>query len=933
MGARFNSRQGRVNKRQRNLFRGSVAVLGMWIGVFMPIYSQSAERVDSGKAADFQREIRPVLSKNCISCHGPDEEDRQAGLRLDVRDSAVADRGGYRVITPGKSSESRLVERITHPTVPMPPAATGNKLTTEEIELIKKWIDEGAPYAIHWAFEEPVRPALPEVKNTSWPKNAIDRFVLARLESEGLTPSPEADPYILVRRLYLDLIGIPPTPEQADAFIKDDKPDAYERLVHELMNSPRYGERWARVWLDLARYADSKGYESDGLRTIWPFRDWVIRALNQNMPFDRFTLEQIAGDLLPVPTQEQLIATGFHRNTMTNSEGGTDDEEFRDAALRDRVATTMQVWMGITAGCAQCHSHKYDPLTHREFYQLYAFFDQSEDSDKNDDRPFIEVGDATTLIMRELPPDKRRTTHILERGNFLTKGEEVSPVVPKAFHPLPKGAPANRLGLAKWLTDRENPLTARVTVNRFWARLFGAGLVESEEDFGTQGMPPSHPQLLDWLATEFMRLDWDVKAIQKLMVMSATYRQSSDVSAELLEKDKYNRLLARGPRVRLEAEMVRDQALVVSGLLSKKMYGPPVMPLQPEGFWQAIYSSARWITSEGEDRYRRGFYTMWRRTSPYPSMMTFDATSGEICTLRRVRTNTPLQALVTLNDPAYVEVAKELGRLVVEEGGESVEDRARYAFRRCLVRPPSADELDRAVAMYQEALRHFEADTAAARKLTHIDRSVYFDESRMVTLMSDARTAAPKWRYTVEKPAADWTQPRYGDAEWSEGSGVFGWRKKVEKEEGEENREERNEKKKPEESYATEWSTSDVWMRHTFRIPEKKLGEFQLKIRYRGNFEVYINGVKAAEGEEASERYREFPLSKAAQESLRGDDNVIAVHCYNPGEEDDTRYLDVGLTALRPLPPIPPRPDDAERAAWMTLSNVLLNLDETLTKR
>ena len=904
----------------KNLF---VALVAGWVALGGPVGAWPGEESPSGTTVDFSREIRPILSRNCLSCHGADEGNRQVGLRLDTREGATADRGGYRAIVPGKSAESRMVERITHPDMPMPPEASGKKLKSEEIELIKRWIDEGAPYNRHWAFQPPSRPALPEVteEDKNWVRNEIDHFVLARLEKEGMTPSAEADRYTLIRRVYLDLIGLPPTPEQVVAFVKDDQPGAYERVVVELLNSPHYGERWARVWLDLARYADSQGYEKDNLRVIWPYRDWVVRALNENMPFDRFTLEQLAGDLVPVPTQNQLIATGFHRNTMTNTEGGTDDEEFRDQAVRDRVATTMQVWMGLTAGCAQCHSHKYDPLTHREFYQLYSYFDQSEDSDKVDDRPTMKVGDTSTLIMRELAPDKRRTTHILERGNFLTPGEEVSPEVPKAFHPFPKDAPSNRLGLAKWLTDKNNPLTARVTVNRFWAKLFGAGLVQTEEDFGTQGNPPSHPKLLDWIATEFMRLDWDMKAILKTIVLSATYRQSSDVTPERFEKDRYNRLLARGPRFRLEAELIRDQALAVGGLLSSKMYGAPVMPLQPEGVWQTVYSNTRWETSDGEDRYRRGLYTFWRRTSPYPSMVTLDATSREVCTLRRIRTNTPLQALVTLNDPVYVEAAVKLARRVMEKGGSSPEDRARYAFRLCLVRSPRPQELAQTLGIYEEALRHYEERREEARKLIHIDRSVYLDRSRIATLLERAgETAGPRWKYTREEPGSAWMSSPHDDGGWDEGAGAFGKSSK-----------ERVDFKGI--TYPTEWITRDIWLRRSFELPEEELSEFTLKVRSVGKFEVYINGELAAETKDERNSSGEIPVREIAAGTLRPGENLIAVHAWQPGDQDEGRVIDVGMMALRPKAPIPVREGDAEHAAWTMVGNVLLNLDETLTKR
>jgi mono/diheme cytochrome c family protein len=479
---------------------------------------------------EFQRDIRPVLAKRCYACHGPDEGSRQANLRLDTFDGATGKNGGRAGIVPGSSAQSRVVARITHPTMPMPPV--GERLSTTEVELIKRWIDQGAAYTKHWAFEKPVRPNLPPVSNKTWPRNAIDYFVLARLERENLKPSREANPNILARRAALDLIGLPPAPDWVREFVNDKRPDAYERYVDRLLAMPQFGERWARVWLDLARYADTTGYERDFRRSIWPYRDWVIKAINANMPFDQFSIRQLAGDLLPNPTEDDLVATGFHRNTMTNPEAGSDPEEFRDLAVKDRVAVTGQVWMGLTWGCAQCHTHKYDPLTHTEFYQLYAFLNQTQDANRYDDSPSLKVGGTSTLVMRDLAPEKHRVTHVHERGNFLDPGAEVQPGTPAAFFPLPADAPLNRLGLAKWLVSKDNPLTARVTANRFWARLFGRGIVETEEDFGTQGSSPSHPELLDWLATEFMSSDWNVKALLKTVVTSATYRQSSDASPE-----------------------------------------------------------------------------------------------------------------------------------------------------------------------------------------------------------------------------------------------------------------------------------------------------------------------------------------------------------------------------------------------------------------
>ncbi len=528
------------------------------------------------------------------------------------------------------------------------------------------------------------------------------------------------------------------------------------------------------MWLDLARYADSAGYGSDPLRpNIWRYRDWVIDAFNRNLPYDRFTTEQLAGDLLPHPTQEQRIATAFHRNTMTNTEGGTDDEEFRVAAVKDRVDTTLQVWMGLTIGCAKCHSHKYDPITQADYYRFFAFFNQTADNDQPDERPTLTVptpqqqeqnrristriaelkkqlreparvavaalrrtpipveslailGHIARLeksrpsvpkvpIMVELPADKRRTTHLMVKGNFLNPGEKVEAGVPAAFPPLPKDAMPNRLGVAKWLLHPDNPLTARVVVNRYWAQLFGTGLVETEEDFGTQGEMPSHPELLDWLATKYVRIGWDTKAFLKLLVTSATYRQSSKVTPDVLAKDPRNRLLSRGPRFRLEAEMVRDQALALGGLLSRKMHGPSVYPPQPPGLWQAAFNGERtWATSKGEDRYRRGLYTFWRRTVPYPSMATFDATSRETCTVRRIRTNTPLQAFVTLNDPVYVEAAQALARRIVKEGGSTIEERACFGLKLCLCRPPQPEQVKQVMALFESEREHYRKDAKAA---------------------------------------------------------------------------------------------------------------------------------------------------------------------------------------------------------------------------
>jgi hypothetical protein len=530
-----------------------------------------------------------------------------------------------------------------------------------------------------------------------------------------------------------------------ERFVNDAEPDAYERLVDRLLDKPSYGEHWARQWLDLARYADSAGYADDPPRTIWAYRDWVIRALNDNMPFDQFTIEQLAGDLLPEPSEDQLIATAFHRNTMTNNEGGTDDEEFRNAAIVDRVNTTMAVWMGTTIDCAQCHTHKYDPITQDEYFQLFAVFNQTEDADRRDESPVLALAQraqkpdgfppATSVpIMRELPEDQRRRTFVQLRGNFLQLGNEVTAGVPSAFHPPPGDPPLNRLSLAHWLIDPQNPLTARVVANRYWESLFGRGIVVTSEEFGSQGDLPTHPELLDWLATELVRSGWDRKAFLRLLVTSATYRQSSQVSEQRWQLDPENRWFSRGPRFRMSAEMVRDQALFVAGLLSPKMYGPPVNPPQPAlGLSAAFGSGIDWKTSSGEDRYRRGLYTSWRRSNPYSSMVAFDAPSREICAVRRDRTNTPLQALVTLNDPVYIEAAQALARRMI--AAESTEaQRVIHGFRLCLARPPNDKERQHLLDLHGRARQAFQEDRDAAEKLATIPLGPVAEDADVIDL-------------------------------------------------------------------------------------------------------------------------------------------------------------------------------------------------------
>ncbi len=991
---------------------------------------------------DFARDIQPIFATHCVSCHSAKKAAGQ--LRLDNKAATL--RGGLSgaVILPGNSKGSILLTRVLGEGGQAQMPMGGDPLKPEQIELLRQWVEQGAVWPDaesglrgdtvkepprHWAYMKPVRPALPTVNNQAWVRNPIDHFVLARLEKEGLQPASEASPETLLRRLYLDLIGLPPSVNEIDEFLADKSPDAYEKVVDRLLASQHYGERWARPWLDLARYADSNGYEKDRPRVMWKYRDWVINALNQDMPFDQFTIEQIAGDMLPNPTIDQKIATGFHRNTLLNQEGGVDDEEARFETLIDRVNTTATVWLGSTIGCAQCHNHKYDPFSQKDYYKLMAFFDNHEykilelgnsegwvvepelelptpeqaarrqaikdemaaleakiktetpaitaaqsawereqvaeaskwivldptelnstggstltrledksilasgDNPEREEyvikakptarnitglrfevlpderlprggpgrdpygnfvlssvevllneqpvkietarvdnnastfdverflnppktmavndnpggwsidatrdqgarlprqlalkfaRPLPEAAEltiklkhfsgglgqglgrvrlsvtsssdpllivripaalkpvlampaakrserqqtdvkklfrdltplfkaererltalkkesdnlkiVTALIMGEKPTHERPSTHFHERGAYLNKGEQVFAATPAFLPPLPEAAPVNRLGLAYWLVSEGNPLTARVAVNRAWEQFFGRGIVLTSEDFGTQGEAPSHPELLDWLACEFREGEkgnkgegegnspstkWSMKALHRLIVTSATYRQSSAFNAQSTirnpqSEDPYNRLLARGPRFRVEAEMVRDIGLTVSGLLGQTIGGASVFPSQPEGIWNNPYSNEKWLTSQGEDRYRRSLYTFIRRTSPHPAMSTFDQMTREVCTVRRPRTNTPLQSLTLLNDEAALENARTLAKRMLNEGGDTIKAQLTYGFRLCTSRPPKAAELTRLLALYEQQYELYRNDEKAARQL------------------------------------------------------------------------------------------------------------------------------------------------------------------------------------------------------------------------
>ncbi len=1007
------------------LSSAQIQTLRQWIdgGHFQATTDKPAEvtqttTTDATPSSLFAKAVRPILASRCYGCHGPDVQ--QSGLRLDSLSGVLKGSDYGPVVVPHKAEGSRIMRRLLARDRPQMPYG-GPPLSSSQVATIRTWIDAGAPGPDdatpltlppppkHWSYVKPVRPTAPNVKDAAWVQNPIDNFILAKLENAGLRPAPEADRATLLRRVYLDLTGLPPIPQELDAFLHDKRPDAYEKVVDRLLASPHYGERWARQWLDLARYADSNGYEKDRQRAAWEYRDWVIRALNADLSFRDFTIQQIAGDMLPNPTKDQLIATGFNRNSMLNQEGGIDVNEYYYYSLVDRVNTTASVWLGSTLGCAQCHNHKFDPFPQKDYYRFLAFFshaqhhvegvgdrwmaepelalptpDQERESkrlqaeiaslqttfdtqtpeldraevaweqamrkapqdwtvlkpsssqsaggasltllqdgsllasgvnptadtytveapvpagtvtgvrlevlsdaslphggpgrdpagnfflsnfqiqiapavnrsatqalvwksavaDESQEgysiqnlvqsksgqlagwaikdgeakptprqavflpaqpisvsdnsfliitlkhqmrhssrnigrfrisvtsttdpgfiaripapiRPLLDQPDAqrtpaqkkeiaaayraasplldparqqmallkdqvkalginTAMIMQEEPDLLRPSAYLRERGTFTSPGELVYADVPTAFNPLPKGAKPNRLGLAEWLVSPDNPLTARVTVNHYWEAIFGHGIVETSEDFGTQGDPPSHPELLDWLATEFMQNGWSPKKIQRLIVTSATYRQDSRVTPQLLARDPYNKLYAHGPRFRVDAETVHDIALAESGLLSEKMFGPPVFPYQPEGVWDIPYSNDKWIESKNEDRHRRAIYTMTRRSAPYPSLVTYDAPSREFCTVRRVRTNTPLQALTSLNDPSFFEAARALAKRVTEEGGKTASDHINYAFRLTTSRSPSSGELDRVATFYKQQEEEYLKNPESAYKI------------------------------------------------------------------------------------------------------------------------------------------------------------------------------------------------------------------------
>ncbi|WPR76405.1 DUF1553 domain-containing protein [Algoriphagus sp. NG3] len=875
------------------------------------------------KEVDFSTQIKPILNKNCISCHGGVK--KSGGFSVLFEEEAFENTdSGHPAIIPGDPNGSELIKRLTasDPEVRMP--YERSPLSEEEINLLKTWIKQGAKWGKHWAYDPVEAPEVAEQRTTAGfvsdnnPSeiNSIDFYIGKKLEENDLAFSKEEEPLRLLRRAALDITGLPPSEELFNQY--SSQKISYEQAVDQLLSSPTYGEKWATWWLDLARYADTKGYERDVSRTMWPYRDWVIRAFNADKPFDEFTIEQLAGDLLPNPTEDQLAATAFHRNTMNNDEGGTDDEEFRVAAVLDRVGTTYEVWQSTTMACVQCHSHPYDPIRHEEFYQSAAFFNNSRDEDTHDEEPRLrfyspeekseiesvlawvqenEGSEAATArkkfltylepkyashnavdfnnaelidtkwlgiqangsaylreidtrgsdqllmqygsgldgskmtirnggpegevlaefpinktggdiiraipfkptegfvdlylemrnpsvrsdqnaakfvwfafvpclaradkpgfrdvqkswetalnfkgtklpIMIENPDYMARETHVFERGNWMNLGEKVNPETPKSLNGWKPEWPNNRLGFAYWLTDKENPLTSRTFVNRVWDQLFGRGIVSSLEDMGTQSDPPSHPELLDYLAWKTMNeYNWSMKSLIREIVTSTTYRQSSIVSADLFKKDPQNKWYARGPRFRLGAEQVRDQALAVSGLLSDKMYGPGVKPHQPEGIWQTVYNGESWKESEGEDAHRRGIYTFLKRTSPYPSFISFDAASREVCLSRRIVTNTPLQALVTLNDPVYLEAAYFLAEDMIKEGGGNPEKGIVYGYQKLVLNPISEVKLNTLSNLYKEAFAEYQSKPDSLEAFFSVKNKTTNPEQAAMSVVANA---------------------------------------------------------------------------------------------------------------------------------------------------------------------------------------------------
>jgi len=688
------------------------------------VYGKNKPKEKLPAYVDFNIHIRPILSDRCFKCHGPDARQRKADLRLDIADSAFAalkDSPGMFAIVPGKPEESQVYHRIISEDTAelMPPPSSNLVLSEYEKQLIEKWIKQGAEYKPHWAFIAPQPQQIPETENKKWAKNEIDNFIIAKMESMGLSPNEQADKERLLKRVCFDLTGLPPTIELQDKFLNDNSANAYEKIVDELLANKHYGEKMALQWLDAARYADSHGYQDDGLRTMWPWRDWVIHAFNENYSYEKFVTWQLAGDLLPDPTKEMLLATGFNRNHKITQEGGVIDEEYRLEYVTDRTNTFGKTFLALTFECAHCHDHKFDPIPQRSYYSTFAFFNQLNEKGLQGDITLASLADppnmkitsddvskilnfinkkdtAAVMVMIMKDSSKVRTTHILKRGVYDQLGDSVSFNVPPKIFPFDSTKlEKNRLGLARWLFDKKHPLTSRVFVNRIWQEFFGRGIVKTSGDFGMQGEPPSHPELLDWLALDFMNNGWNIKRLVKQIVMSATYQQSAVATKEKLSKDPENIYLSRAPRTRYAAEFVKDLVLSSSGLMNYEIGGPSIKPYQPKGIWESSTSGrgqlARYIQDHDDKLYRRGMYTFIKRTVPPPSMLTFDASNRDQCEVRRVRTNTPLQALVLLNDPQVLEAARVLGEKLSTEK-ISDEEKIQKAFRLIICRKETEKE-------------------------------------------------------------------------------------------------------------------------------------------------------------------------------------------------------------------------------------------------
>lgn len=709
-------------------------------------YAKIPEKVD------FTFHVKPIISDRCFKCHGPDKNAIEGGLSLNTAEEAymaLGDEKDHFAIVPGDIEKSELVKRINSrdPSFLMPPPESNLELTEYEKKILTKWIDQGAEYKDHWAFIVPQKTSLPNIANLSWGNNEIDKFILAKHDENGLNPSEPAQKEKLLRRLSFDLTGLPPSIDEIIQFKNDDTANAFEKMIDHYLGTQDYGEHMAAEWMDIARYADTHGYQDDFERIMWPWRDWVIHAFNKNMPYDEFVTYQLAGDLLPNPTKEQIIATGFNRNHKITFEGGVIPEEYRVEYVEDRTITFGTAFLGLTFECARCHDHKYDPISQQEHFELFSFFNninekglvsnQKEtpepylvisEKEKKDVYDFInfqksEMKEIPLMVMKEM--EEPRPAYILNRGVYDQPTEQVYPNTPESIMPFPEGLSRNRLGLAKWLFQKDNPLTARVTVNRLWQRMFGTGLVSTSFDFGNQGALPTHPGLLDFLAIKMQEGNWDIKKMLKYIALSATYQQSTKVSDELMERDPENKWLTHAPRLRLSAETIRDQALQLSGLINKEIGGPSVKPYQPEGIWEETTgggggTTASYIQSEGDDLYRKSLYTFWKRTVPPPSMMTFDASSRDLCSVQRQQTNTPLQALVLLNDPQLIEASRVMAYHALQSNENDIRKQISALFQKATSRLPDEVEIQMLHDYYNQALSKIKSQELNAEEYLSI---------------------------------------------------------------------------------------------------------------------------------------------------------------------------------------------------------------------